>query len=129
MGLTTIGFRLAGSGALAIWTISGMPARAADSPAATVSEKITIEQAVAEATEANLDLLAGRANIAVAEARVITAGLKPNPVLTVAADHLDVLGTGFNPDNGGGAGRDVCPDGVCLGAGREARPSCHHCRG
>jgi cobalt-zinc-cadmium efflux system outer membrane protein len=79
-----------------------MPTHAADGSPSTVSEKITIEQAVAEATEANLDLLAGRANIAVAEARVITAGLKPNPVLSLAADHLDLLGTGFSPENGGG---------------------------
>ena len=52
--------------------------------------------------EKNVALLAERANIAVAEARVITARLRPNPVLTLSSNHLDALGTGFNGDNGGG---------------------------
>lgn len=65
-------------------------------------EKLTLEAAVSEAVERNLGLMAERANISIAEARVITARLRPNPVMTVTADHLDALGTGFNDINGGG---------------------------
>jgi cobalt-zinc-cadmium efflux system outer membrane protein len=65
-------------------------------------ERLTLEQAVGEAVQKNLGLLAERANIAIAEARVLGARLRPNPVLSVGADHLDVLGTGYNENNGGG---------------------------
>lgn len=44
---------------------------------------ITIDQAVAEALERNLNLLAERFNIQVADAAILTASLKPNPVATV----------------------------------------------
>lgn len=63
---------------------------------------LTIEQAVTEAVANNLTVLAEKANIPVAEATVITAGLKPNPVLSLGADHLDVLGTRYNPINAAG---------------------------
>lgn len=63
---------------------------------------LTVEQAVAEAIENNLAVLAERANVPVAEASVITAGLKPNPVLSIGADHLDVLGTRYNAINNAG---------------------------
>lgn len=33
---------------------------------------------------------------------MITAKLRPNPVLTLTADHLDLLGTGYNAINNGG---------------------------
>ena len=70
----------------------------AQSPA----EKLTLDQAVAEALEKNLVLLAERSNIAIAEARVLTARLRPNPVVSVGGDHMDLLGTGFNDLNAGG---------------------------
>jgi outer membrane protein, heavy metal efflux system len=70
--------------------------------AAAAAEPVTIGQAVAEALAKNLGLMAERANIAVAEARTITARLRPNPVLTLEADHLDLLGTGFSAANAGG---------------------------
>ncbi|MGC8794065.1 MAG: TolC family protein, partial [Bryobacteraceae bacterium] len=66
------------------------------------TEKITLEQALAEALEKNLSLLAERVNIAIAEARLITARLRPNPVLSAGGDHLDLLGTGFNEINAAG---------------------------
>lgn len=50
----------------------------------------------------NLSVLAERANIPVAEATLITARLKPNPVLSLGADHLDVLGTRYNSINNAG---------------------------
>lgn len=65
-------------------------------------ESLTIEQAAAEAVENNLALMAERANIAIANARVLAARLRPNPVVSVAGDHLDLLGTGFNEENAAG---------------------------
>lgn len=65
-------------------------------------EKLTVDQAVAEALQKNLSLMAERANIGIADARILTARLRPNPVLSAAGDHMDVLGTGFDDANGGG---------------------------
>lgn len=70
--------------------------------AARAAEAITLEQAVGEALQKNLALLAERANIAIAEARLITARLRPNPVFSAGGDHLDLLGTGFNEFNAAG---------------------------
>jgi outer membrane protein, heavy metal efflux system len=69
----------------------------------TTGTTLTLEAAVQEAISHNLDLLAERYNLPVARTRIITAGLRPNPVLTLDADHLDLLGTGFNltTNNGG----------------------------
>ena len=71
---------------------------AQSSPAA----KLTVEQAVAEAIQNHPSLMAERANIGIADARILTARLRPNPEVSTAGDHLDVLGTGFNETNGGG---------------------------
>ena len=65
-------------------------------------EPITIEQAVQEALANNANLLAERLNVPLATARLVTARLRPNPVLTLDGDYLDVLGTGFSPANGAG---------------------------
>src|SRR5438552_3650211 len=70
--------------------------------AQTPPEPITIEQAVQEALTNNANLLAERLNVPLATARLVTARLRPNPVLTVDGDYLDVLGTGFAPENGAG---------------------------
>lgn len=70
---------------------------AAQSPAT-----LTLDQAIQQALTRNLDLAAARYNISIAEARQITARLRPNPVLTVSADHLDLLGTGYNLVNNAG---------------------------
>jgi cobalt-zinc-cadmium efflux system outer membrane protein len=43
---------------------------------------LTIDQAVGEAIDHNLAVIAERYNLAVADARVLTASLRPNPVLT-----------------------------------------------
>lgn len=63
---------------------------------------LSIEQAVTEAVQHNLDLLAQRAGLAAADAAIVTARLRPNPVLSGEASHLDWLGTGFNDENGAG---------------------------
>ena len=70
---------------------------------------LTVDQAVNEAVAHNLDFLAEKYDLSVAEAQIITAKLRPNPILTLDADHLDLLGTGFTtqsvngsiPNNGG----------------------------
>src|SRR5262249_9795558 len=60
-------------------------------------EQINTDQAVQEALQKNLGLLAERYNLSIAEARIITARLRPNPVLSLGADYQDWLGAGFNP--------------------------------
>lgn len=66
------------------------------------AQVLTVRQAVDEALRNNLALMAERANIAIADARILGARLRPNPVLSVGSNHLDFLGTGFNDVNGGG---------------------------
>jgi outer membrane protein, heavy metal efflux system len=70
--------------------------------AQAVLRSLTIEEAVDEAVQRNLVLLAERANLSIAEASLITARLRPNPVLSGGANSLDWLGTGFNEVNGAG---------------------------
>lgn len=54
-------------------------------------DQLTVEQAVQEAIEKNLGLLAELYNLSIADARIVTARLRPNPVLS--------LSTGL-PDHG-----------------------------
>ena len=68
----------------------------AQSPVETTA--ITLDQAIQEAISKNLDLIAQRLNVGVAEAREITAALRPNPVLTVAGQTLNLLGSTYSPD-------------------------------
>ena len=51
---------------------------------------LTLDEAVKEALDKNLNLLAERYNITIADARIITAKLKPNPVLSLNSDHWDL---------------------------------------
>jgi len=66
------------------------------------SEPLTIAQAIDEALQHNLSLLAERASLTIADAQMIAAKLRPNPVFSFSADHLDWLGTGYNAQNNGG---------------------------
>ncbi len=59
---------------------------------------ITFDQAIQEAISKNLDLVAQRLNVSVAETREITARLRPNPVLTVAGQSLNLLGATYSPN-------------------------------
>src|SRR5262249_10266017 len=70
--------------------------------AAPASAQLTVAAAVDEAIQHNLALLAERSNLTIAEAQLVGARLRPNPVTAVSADHLDLLGTGFNDINNGG---------------------------
>jgi len=63
------------------------------------SQSLTLDEAINEAIASNLNLIAERYNLSVAEAKIITARLRPNPVLTVEGDHLPLLGTEFTTAN------------------------------
>src|SRR5260370_3707766 len=68
----------------------------------SAAESLTISQAIDEALQHNLGLFADRSSLTIADAQMIAATLRPNPVLSFSADHLDWLGTGFNAENNGG---------------------------
>lgn len=62
-------------------------------------DQLTIAQAVQEAIEKNLGLLAERYNLSIADARIITARLRPNPVLSLSSglpDHT-IFRSGTSP--------------------------------
>ncbi len=82
---------------LAVIATGGVFAQTPATPA-----PITIDQAIREAINNNLGLVAEKLNIPLAEARLITARLRPNPVLTVDGDYLDILGHRFLPETNGG---------------------------
>jgi outer membrane protein, heavy metal efflux system len=66
------------------------------------AQPLTIAAAIDEAVQHNLSLLAARSSLTIADAQMVSARLRPNPVASVGADHLDLLGTGFNDINNGG---------------------------
>jgi len=74
----------------------------ADAAVASPRPVVTPDNAVEEAINDNLSLLAEQLNLTIADAEMITARLRPNPVFSFSADHLDLLGSGFNQINGGG---------------------------
>jgi cobalt-zinc-cadmium efflux system outer membrane protein len=76
-------------------------AMGADVLCAQLPDKVTIAQAVQEALDHNLNLLAERYNISVAEARIITARLRPNPVFSAGVDYIDFLNQFNDVDNAG----------------------------
>ena len=53
-----------------------------------VGRGLLVDAAIAEALDQNLTLIATRAGVTRADANLITAGLRPNPVLSVGSDHL-----------------------------------------
>jgi cobalt-zinc-cadmium efflux system outer membrane protein len=66
------------------------------------AESITLDQAVKEALDKNLNLLAEKYNISIADARILQAGLHPNPVVAYGQDYQNVLGTGVTNANSAG---------------------------
>lgn len=60
---------------------------------------LSLEQALQEALTNNLDLAVQRYSASVAEARQITANLRPNPVLSVSGQTLNLLGARYSPDS------------------------------
>ncbi|MCX6602272.1 MAG: TolC family protein [Acidobacteria bacterium] len=67
------------------------------SAAIASAQTVTLDQAIQEAVTKNLDLAAEKLNISVAEAREITARLRPNPILTVSGQSLNLLGANYSP--------------------------------
>lgn len=61
------------------------------------TQKLTLDQAVQEAISNNLNLAAEKLNVSVAQAREITARLRPNPVLSVSGQSLNILGATYSP--------------------------------
>jgi outer membrane protein, heavy metal efflux system len=59
-------------------------------------KSFTLDQAITEAIDNNLDLAAQKLNIPVAQAREITARLRPNPVLSVSGQTLNLLGANYS---------------------------------
>jgi cobalt-zinc-cadmium efflux system outer membrane protein len=53
-------------------------------------QALSIDQAVDEAFRRNLNLIAQRLNISLAEATLVAARVRPNPVLSLDADHVNV---------------------------------------
>jgi cobalt-zinc-cadmium efflux system outer membrane protein len=60
---------------------------------------VTVSQAVQEAVEKNLNLLAERYNVSIADARLVTARIRPNPVLSLYTDLLPFPGEGSSAQN------------------------------
>jgi cobalt-zinc-cadmium efflux system outer membrane protein len=63
---------------------------------------LSIAEAVDESLQRNAALQAQRTSLTIADAAIVTAGLRPNPVVSGDADHLDLLGTGFDDTNNAG---------------------------
>jgi cobalt-zinc-cadmium efflux system outer membrane protein len=77
-------------------------ATAAGRASAQTPAPLTIDQAVSEAVDHNLAVIAERYNLAVADARVLTASLRPNPVLTASVMLPDatIFNSNINPREG-----------------------------
>jgi len=73
-------------------------AAAANGQTPPADDTVTLDQAIREALANNLDLAAEKMNISVAETRRITARLRPNPVLTVSGQTLNILGARYSPE-------------------------------
>jgi outer membrane protein, heavy metal efflux system len=71
-------------------------------PATAPPASVSVEQAVQEALDHNIGLLAERYNVAVAQARIVQARLRPNPVLSYGLDYQDVFRRGFTVENSAG---------------------------
>ena len=92
--------RMKGGLVVAVGMLLARPTGAAQQPAAPMP--ITLSQAVTEAMDHNLSLLAERYNVTLAAAAVVTAGLRPNPVITVNAmvPNRDLVDAGVAVDEG-----------------------------
>lgn len=60
--------------------------------------KLTLREVLDEAVSRNLELLARRYEVSIAEARLLQARLRPNPRLGIDNTYLDLLGAGFDPN-------------------------------
>lgn len=87
-------------------------------------DKVTIGQAVQEAIDHNLGLLAERYNLSVAEAKIVTAKLRPNPVFSAGLDYIDFMRNWVPASNSGPTEWNARTDFLLeRGGKREARIS------
>ncbi|MEO8659314.1 MAG: TolC family protein [Bryobacteraceae bacterium] len=63
---------------------------------------MTLDEAIKNAIEKNISLMAQRLDVPIAEAKIITARIKPNPHLSFASDYMDLLGRGVTVQNNAG---------------------------
>ena len=89
--------------------------------AQVLPEKVTIQEAVQEAVDHNLGLLAERYNLSVAEARIVTARLRPNPVFSAGLDYIDFLRQFTQANAGGPTEWNVRTDFVLERGGKRER--------
>ena len=87
---------------MVLWVVVSVDALRAQVIGSGRPGALTIADAIEEALQHNLSLLAERSSLTVAQAAMVSARLRPNPVASISADHLDLLGTGFNASNNGG---------------------------
>lgn len=71
-------------------------------PGAAKPAVLDINQAISEALDKNLSLVAERYNISIADAKIIQARLRPNPVLSLGLDYQDILREHFTLAGGQG---------------------------
>ena len=88
--------------ALAVWGTVILSGQQQPSSPGRAEEPITLDQAVRQAVANNLDLIAERFNVPLAQAQVITANLRPNPILSVYGDLLNLLPPKYSEENGAG---------------------------
>lgn len=111
-----LGVRLLTMICLAAGSLGAQPA-----PAPAPS-RLTPDAAVREAIENNLGLLAERYNLSIAEARIVQAGLRPNPVFSAGPDYQDLLRQGFTIANSAGPPEiDFRTDFIIEGGGKRER--------
>lgn len=65
-------------------------------------EELSISEAIREALAGNRQLQARMLDVPLAQADTLSATLHPNPIFSIAADHLDLLGTGYDEENAAG---------------------------
>ncbi len=66
------------------------PAVPTQNPPEKLPENLTADQAVDEALRRNLNLLAQRLNLSLADAAIVAARVRPNPVLSLDVDHASL---------------------------------------
>jgi cobalt-zinc-cadmium efflux system outer membrane protein len=100
------------------------PARPENRPAAPRREpeplqsSLSIDQAIDESFRRNLNLIAQRLNVSLAEAGIVAARIRPNPVLSLDADHINVLNINHGDLTEASVRVDVP---IVLGGKRDAR--------
>jgi cobalt-zinc-cadmium efflux system outer membrane protein len=71
---------------VALWAV-GCFAQTPSAPPENL-QPLSLSQAISEALDRNLDLIAARYDVPIAQARIITARLRPNPIFSLEAGHL-----------------------------------------